>query len=408
MSGHRIVWILGAGFSKPLGGPLLADLFTPASPGNLEARYPRAKYDRLVGVVADLVRYVYQYGLGLGQSAPLDRFGTFSPERLWENAEEFLEYLDTATVDGESPEWRRLTELVNRYKTSRLAANPSLKFPPYDEPNQRRHIGATARRLLAAECSAFLRDVQVGSPHSEKWIPYETWWSRLTPDRRHTIITFNYDLVVERLDLGRSKIQIVEPSALRALHHDRIPLIKLHGSVDWKRVEVEGGPVQYETGQADDFALTCQDDELAIATPGLTKRAMVSEGFNALWDRAETALMTADAIVFVGYRFPPTDSEALSRLLGAIGRNDNLYIALHTVLGPNKSDDIARLHSLLRYAARETNREHTSVVGMDAIRGLGEGGRRAYTLVPQALWSQDFLLVTQPHQIEQPYLTRWE
>lgn len=402
--GH-IVWVLGAGFSKPLGGPLLADLFTPASEGALKVRYSLRDYSHLYGPTPTFLRWLYRYGLKPSRDTPhVAVEENTSGEWLWENAEEFLEYVDTATHgEANSPERRRLEALIESYR-SLGGRDPVIQR---DTIGTRSHIAATARRLLAAECSAFLRDVRDKSLHSEKWIPYETWWQRLTPDRKHTIITFNYDLVIERLALSIPKLAVVEPSGVAAAPLNSIPLLKLHGSVDWKRVAVTGGPVQYRTGQSDDFAVTCDDNELAIATPGLTKRAMVG-GFGALWQQAEAELIAADAIVFVGYRFPPTDSEALSRLLGAIGRNQKLYLALHTVLGPKKSDDIARLHSLLHYAAREQRREHTSVVGMEAVRGLGEAGRRAYTLVPQALYSQDFLLVAQMHQIEQPYLIRWD
>lgn len=177
--------------------------------------------------------------------------------------------------------------------------------------------------------------------------------------------------------------------------------------MNWKREIKPHGPTVYRTTEQDDFALVCADHELAIATPGLTKHGMVGEDFRYLWQRAEEALVGANAVVFVGYRFPPTDSEALRRLAGAIGRNDTLHLALHTVLGP-RSDDDTRLRSLLRFAARARTREHTSKIGVDAVADAGKGGLRLYTLVSQGLWAQDFLLLAQPHEVSQPYMIRWE
>jgi len=64
---------------------------------------------------------------------------------------------------------------------------------------------------------------------------------------------------------------------------------------------------------------------------------------------ATAALKTADAIVFVGYRFPPTDSAARRILIDAIGENDKQHIVLHTVLGPKVHDDqTERLKAMLR------------------------------------------------------------
>ena len=39
-----VVWILGAGFSKPLGGPLLVDLFAPNAIQEMEAQFPPETY----------------------------------------------------------------------------------------------------------------------------------------------------------------------------------------------------------------------------------------------------------------------------------------------------------------------------------------------------------------------------
>ncbi|WP_242392001.1 hypothetical protein [Anaeromyxobacter oryzisoli] len=36
---NKIVWILGAGFSKPLGGPLLTELLSPGSMDILQAAF---------------------------------------------------------------------------------------------------------------------------------------------------------------------------------------------------------------------------------------------------------------------------------------------------------------------------------------------------------------------------------
>jgi len=146
---ESIVWILGAGFSRPLGGPLLGDLFSEASAGNLRARFPPERYPRLKTPAANLVRWIYRWGLGEEQH--LVWTGKTRGEPLWSNAEEYLEFLDTAVdLGGESPGWRRLSEVIRMYEGGINPPTPGAKVS-FDGPGQRQHIADTARRLLAAE-----------------------------------------------------------------------------------------------------------------------------------------------------------------------------------------------------------------------------------------------------------------
>ena len=57
-------------------------------------------------------------------------------------------------------------------------------------------FGRIARRSLAAECSAFLLELD---PNDERWRPYEKWVRGLQP-RKDTVICFNYDCVLETLE----------------------------------------------------------------------------------------------------------------------------------------------------------------------------------------------------------------
>jgi hypothetical protein len=94
------VWILGAGFSKPLGGPLLDDLLSPATTTMVRALYwanpfigeekgKKPRKDDLLSEAkraATLARNLYAK---LGPEAK-------PGERLWSDAEAFLEQLDAA------------------------------------------------------------------------------------------------------------------------------------------------------------------------------------------------------------------------------------------------------------------------------------------------------------------------
>lgn len=130
--------------------------------------------------------------------------------------------------------------------------------------------------------------------------------------------------------------------------------------------------------QADDFALTCKPEELAIATPRPSK-LKEAKGFESIWNLACEALDTADAIVFIGFRFPETDAYARERLLEAIGKNSGpLMLHVNVVLG-RPGPDTDRLSALLHLAGRRRQRP-TNVVAVPPVH------------VPvHPLYGQDFL-----------------
>jgi hypothetical protein len=111
------------------------------------------------------------------------------------------------------------------------------------------------------------------------------------------------------------------------------------------------------------FALECEEGELAIATPGPSKKREADECFRELWKLAREALAEADAIVFVGYRFPETDADAREQLLTAIGKNGAPgskrrphNLKCHIVLGNKSPQDVDRLEALLRFVAGRRGR----------------------------------------------------
>ncbi|SRR6266849_3549949 len=365
-----IVWILGAGFSKPLGGPLLGRMLSPESKQDLRIRY--SQMPKLWSPQADAARSLYYYGQS---KKPLNRSQNNVPEfidgegeHLWEDAEEYLDYLDTAAEKGaNSPACDRLLQILQ----TRFGLQPG-------RPDFLKLMAAAARRLLAAECCSFLEGVD---PDSERWSPYRRWLRTLFKWDEDTVVTFNYDLVPEMLAASQ---QQRESFQYRNKEPGCALLLKLHGSVNWALRYTESGQLtEVDTNAGDRAALTCDDRALAIAGPGPSKQRFSSGSFEWCWTEAVAALEKAAAIVFVGYRFPPTDAEAREKLLGAIHENkDQPHLPIHTVLGPNtSSDDSRRLKGLLEHA----------MAGVRKPRGTG--GSIGYSLVQQPLWAEDFFSV---------------
>lgn len=96
-----------------------------------------------------------------------------------------------------------------------------------------------------------------------------------------------------------------------------------------------------------DWPFVAPAKELVIATPGTGKQQLAAELEN-LWSVACSRLRKASAVVFLGYRFPPTDAMAREGLLGARPEGN---VPLHIVLGENVAHpDAARLRGLLEFA----------------------------------------------------------
>ena len=103
------------------------------------------------------------------------------------------------------------------------------------------------------------------------------------------------------LDPKETRFQVALPST--ALDSARVPVYKLHGSVDWV-VDQE-----LQRRNAND-TLKSLETQIAIAPPGRSKSHFVAEYLEGLWEKAEALLSHAGVVLIVGYGFPKTDSIA--------------------------------------------------------------------------------------------------
>ncbi len=298
-------WILGAGFCRSLGGPLLNDFFSYQSLRRIQAHYSTAHYSGL-STAEDIVD-LYRAGLTSERG----------PE--WSNAEDFACRIDLCSRS--EAERAALTHAVK--DLFEAPSRPRLLAQLKTDHGSRR-LHAAVLKLLAAECCLFLRELQ----HKLELLrPYERWGEALTAE--DTVITFNYDRtpdIVRMRARSTHPILVPTPSESAALSSSRQPIVlKLHGSVDW--VCVDGSLVRANTcpdlqDRAIHAALLCEtSDKLGIATPGPTKLEMVNKSLRELWTYAQGAITRADQIVIVGYSFPPSDSYSRDTVLGWIAEN---------------------------------------------------------------------------------------
>jgi hypothetical protein len=364
----KTVWILGSGFSYSLGGPLLGDLFRMRAFADDQADYPE---ERFPGLAFELFesRCVFRAGV---------------KDAMWKNAEDFLAYLDDA-FEGSVSRRKKVLQLSDH-----VSREDSRKVVP-GEP-----LGSTVaafkqqgnvlvRRALAAECSTFLREID---PSDERWEPYKEWVMSLSPEY-DTIITFNYDralTLADRYAHGSSPhLKTLLPHECAPPPADRVPVLKLHGSVDWA-LDAAGG-----CSEADANALLAVPScDIALAAPGRTKATSVAGYLRPLWHFARKRLEHASHIVLVGYSIPATDAMARMMLQQAIrvDAGGEQHRRVDIVMGPDTSrSEVRRVVSLLE-ACRG---RRTLIVSPKELPAKCRSTTRLFYVAAQPLGAEDFI-----------------
>jgi hypothetical protein len=351
----KTVWVLGAGFSRSLGGPLLTDLLSPKSRNESREAFERGEAGNLV------------YSIFWKHQKPGLRHHTHVPqgEGYWEHAEDFLDFLDAAARNPLGTRGKLLGKLLKRM-------SPSQKY--FVEQDALKSLHEEAKKIIAAECLF----TETFDPQAEGSEPYVTWAQFLPREDR--IISFNYDLVLEKLGegaispLGTSSVML--PNG--RFDEPGIQVYKLHGSVDWFY-----DPQAAEVRRANDAKdLLSGDKAPLIATPGPTKRHHSKDYFDFLWAAAKYSLKHAERIVFLGYRFPPSDAQARIELLGAIRNNQVTELEIHTVVRGNPADT-DRLGQLLKFCLHGTDRFN--------VEQYAHPPGKSYRLIQHSLFVEDFL-----------------
>lgn len=275
---------------------------------------------------------------------------------LWRDPEEFIEVLEAAREPG------RARYLLNLEDTSTPEEGADM-----------------ARRLLAVECSQFLRGA---NPDTERWLPYVTWANYL--DKTDTVVSFNYDRVMEIIGTRKAtqfySVVVPTPDVDATLAHTRqmgcAPVLKLHGSVDWVH---RNGKIEQDS--SDDLPSRAENgSDLVLAVPGPEKGKFGSrfKEIGSLWRHADQSVQQAARIVFLGYRFPVTDAYARVRFLSAIkfAIKAGKLKAIEIVLGPeDKYGDIARMKGLLSFACGPTIEPTVHPLYVEDFLSFGKPGQ---------------------------------
>lgn len=278
--GHAAL-ILGAGFSRPAGGPLLRELLADRFVAQSSAR--EEILTALVGLLAK-------------------RQGTAGPGETVESlfTEIWREARTAGSIEVSGETWPAATLLseISIHLTSICGA-----------------IRLRRRSGLWNTYVGFLEEV----------------WRR---GQTLSVVTFNYDLLVEQLldDLslrydygGGEGIEFDDNDRRRRLHRSgsQLDLLKLHGSSNWgvcRGCRKAGMYVDHVAAFENPYIPTrqkscpwCGDKFLEPGViPPIVGKAGESRHMEPVWRRARKVLRRAREVIVIGYSLPAGDVEALS------------------------------------------------------------------------------------------------
>jgi len=328
------VYILGAGFSRPMGGPLFTDLMS------LPIRYDLGKFEHHNDpLVQRLAQAVNEISLA---------YRVLMKDKYFLNAEHFLELCDCVLQGKES--WFAGTLPAQLRWLTMWGASQK---PSMSEIDIFQFLLRATKIRLAIETNSFIEKVPYTN---DRWQPYVRWFPSL--GKADTIITLNYDLLVETVaeKVGRpfpgrqsvAKDEIIAVDELmrqNEAHPDQPILCKLHGSVDF--IE-RNGTAYGKKYNIDDYF---QGDPPLLGTPGTGKVSLSKGSLERVWLTALERLREAHVISIVGYSLPETDNDFRIKLLDAIvGTNGNLK-AINIVVG-SPSPQSQRARAILEQATR--------------------------------------------------------
>jgi SIR2-like protein len=329
---NKTVYLLGAGFSKPIGTPVLSD-FVPEALRMLTEE-AEVGGGPLRGLIKKLNKMLPQYMSASAHrtSALVNLEDLFCMVDLRKSVES-LDLAKSKKAGRTSGDRGLLIELILR--TCQLSYKKHLKALEIGDESL---APTVPRRYLDPRVSKDLQESITNE--SLNVCAYHAFLSQVLAAQKgrkdllslDAIITLNYDLLIEsklggfkdatiiygqKLFTGRKRV--VGKSPVRCLNwvEDRdlpdnlVPLLKLHGSLNWKARDPETRTqlAQMTEPYADDvLKRKASDVDLIPLVPPTWRKGSNEKGiYERLMAQALQQLKTAGRIVIIGYSMPETD-----------------------------------------------------------------------------------------------------
>ena len=277
---ERTVYVLGAGASFDAGGPLIKDFFS------VENEKSRRVHER----------YFYSDDKFLSLKSIYD---DWAQKNTYPNVEGFFKKVEFQGLIGK--------RFLDTHTSSAI-------------------IPSTVEDWLVWYIAAYVtRSIQA---QKNRPSDYQEFVQSLKGyGRRSAVLTFNYDLVVDETMLDEFReldYGIGDVWGMKEVSRG-IPLIKLHGSLNWiqcpdcGRLEVWDEPIAHKHNRVSCVKKCGGYKERLIVPPNPSKGPHL-ENIYRLWKKADKLLSEADRIVLIGYSMPQIDTSARELLTDPVRR----------------------------------------------------------------------------------------
>jgi hypothetical protein len=333
-SSDHNVYILGAGFSKEAGAPLVNDFLDIARDIYHD---PNSKLD---SEEREMFRQVFEFKKRVSQSREKFIIDLDDIEQLFGLIEMSHRLEQKEDVRG------AMVYVIA--KTLQIAIENHRKRPTIK-------FGFPAE--FGSIHPSMIRDVRLDSPNVYTTDIYNFFALLLSgrydrKSRSNTVITFNYDLVLDHallsLKAGPKYGLPDDQTDDGTLGEQGVHLLKLHGSTNWaicpacKFVHVAGSKF---TGDPSGFrergCTKCRKNNLRLLlVPPSWDKSDYRDVMRPIWQRAVDALKSATRICVIGYSMPPTDTFFKFLLTLGLAENHQLYrFVVVDYVGPRLAGD---------------------------------------------------------------------
>jgi hypothetical protein len=320
------VYILGAGFSVEAGIPAVAGFLDALrdSLGWLESQ-PRREAE------ATAVRNVLEFR----------RLAAAASDRVKMNVDDIEELFSLASATPGDEYANYVTTAIAATIDYCRSGQPRLSYQidtgyADSEPPPPRKLGAARSRRV--------------NTNSVIWDDYEYYAAAIagmltTPSKngRNTVITFNYDTVLEE---GLEMLGVpVNYNVSVSSRQGALRILKLHGSVNWINSGFSESSLDTikEVGR---YADVLAAGERAMLLPP-TWRKQFGGGLSRIWDASVNAISEATRLIVIGFSLPATDSHF--KYLLAAGLRDNIALRKIVFVNPVATTELKpRLEAVLR------------------------------------------------------------
>ncbi len=343
------MFILGAGFSRDAGAPLIHDFLDRSreffdNPDSALDEHERQQFEQVFRFKREVAKAREKFRIDLDNIEQL--FGLVEMSHR-------LGSVESATRDA-------TVYLIA--KTLQLALSDTSKRPS---------VRFSLKPGYAAQADSFLKYVRsdtggVDSFETDIYTHFALYLCGKYDDQHksesksNTVITFNYDLV---LDDALHRVEAYPGYELQGAayqeaggHYPVVPLLKLHGSTNWAICECNKIQVLGKKATADPSAFrsmrcsSCQRVGLRLLlVPPSWDKSEYSRIMQPVWRKAVDAIKTATRICVIGYSMPETDAFFKFLLALGLAENDHLYklIVVDWLLSPAENNIESRWRDML-------------------------------------------------------------